>query len=513
MPVWSQALLRFGDGQFYAEIGVGTPPQQVAVTLDTGSSNLWLPSTNCTSVGCQLHRRFDGRRSVTYERDTLDVSIRYGSGEVSGVLSRDTVTVGGFGVSRQAFVEVTSADATELAFSPSFGVLGLGYPSASIGSDGNGSTAVFDSLMRQASLDAPLFALLLDRRLGRSVLHMGGIDGRYAREPMRWAASHPVRGWWALSLTHVRVGGRELRVGCSDAAPCTAVVDSGTSLLAAPAAAARALVAALGVRDDCEAVGELSLTLELRADRGGEGEGEGEDGGGGGGRVVLVFGADELVLRKDEYEMGEPPGGGAAATAAAAAVGRSGGAGSGAGGGSDGWAQSLVEPEALLATIPTVRAVPRCRPAVAAMDVAPAADDEDATSGGSGSDGHDGGDTGAGSRGGSNAAARPPPPPPPPPPPVFVLGSLLLSRYYVAFDRGGDRVGFATAAVDPPDAPPVETGAATAAPTPSSGSRTQFEQMIATMGASAAGRGGYDDGGLPTADSAAVVGGASELFW
>ena len=494
-----QALLRFGDGQFYAEIGVGTPPQQVAVTLDTGSSNLWLPSTNCTSVGCRLHRRFDGRRSATYERDTLDVSIRFGSGEVTGVLSRDTVTVGGFGVSRQAFVEVTSADATELAFSPSFGVLGLGYPSASIGSDGNGSTAVFDSLMHQAGLDAPVFALLLDRRLGRSVLHMGGIDGRYAREPMRWAVARPERGWWALSLSRIRVGGRELRVGCSDAAPCTAVVDSGTSLLAAPSAATRALVAALGVRDDCEAVGELSLTLELQADRGGEGS-DGGDGGEGGGRVVLVAGADELVLRRDEYEMGELPGGGGMA---AAAAGQSDGAVDGGGGGSNGWAQSLVEPEALLANIPTVRAVPRCRPAVAAMDVPPAAADADAANGGGG--------TGAGPRGSSNAEATPPPPPPPPPPPVFVLGSLLLSRYYVAFDRGRDRIGFAAAAVDPPDELPVEAGVTTATPTSSSGSRTQFEQMIATMGASAAGRGGYDDGGVQPADSTAEPS-SRELF-
>ena len=36
MPLLSQALVRFGDGQFYAEIGVGTPPQQVAVSAAVG---------------------------------------------------------------------------------------------------------------------------------------------------------------------------------------------------------------------------------------------------------------------------------------------------------------------------------------------------------------------------------------------------------------------------------------------------------------------------------------------
>ena len=47
-----------------------------------------------TSISCRLHRRFDGRLSSSYQRDELDVSITFGSGEVSGVLSHDAVAVG-----------------------------------------------------------------------------------------------------------------------------------------------------------------------------------------------------------------------------------------------------------------------------------------------------------------------------------------------------------------------------------------------------------------------------------
>ena len=214
-----QPLQVFGDGQFYTEIRVGTPPQRLAVTLDTGSGNLWLPSVNCTSISCRLHRRFDGRLSSSYQRDELDVSITFGSGEVSGVLSHDAVAVGGVAISRQAFVEVLRSESTELAFGPSFGVLGLGYPSAAV----NGSMPLFDSLVQQARL-APVFALFLDREHGsRAVLHLGGTDPRYASAPHQWAAASPVRGWWALSLVGVRVGGRSLRA-CSAAAPCVAVV-------------------------------------------------------------------------------------------------------------------------------------------------------------------------------------------------------------------------------------------------------------------------------------------------
>ncbi|KAG1741534.1 putative aspartyl-proteinase [Suillus paluster] len=83
----SVPLTHFMNAQYYTEIELGTPPQSFKVILDTGSSNLWVPSSECTSVACESHAKYDSNASSTYKANGSEFSIQYGSGSMDGYMS------------------------------------------------------------------------------------------------------------------------------------------------------------------------------------------------------------------------------------------------------------------------------------------------------------------------------------------------------------------------------------------------------------------------------------------
>ena len=84
--------------------------------LDTGSSNLWVPSTKCSSIACFLHAKYDSSSSSTYKKNGTEFKIQYGSGSMEGFVSNDKLTIGDLEINSQDFAEATKEPGLAFAF-------------------------------------------------------------------------------------------------------------------------------------------------------------------------------------------------------------------------------------------------------------------------------------------------------------------------------------------------------------------------------------------------------------
>ncbi|KAG8218870.1 Asp-domain-containing protein [Butyriboletus roseoflavus] len=232
-------LRDFMNAQYYTEIALGTPAQSFKVILDTGSSNLWVPSTGCTSIACFLHAKYDSTSSGSYKANGSDFSIQYGSGSMEGFVSQDTLTIGDLSVHGQDFAEATKEPGLAFAFGKFDGIFGLAYDTISV----NGIVPPFYNMINQGLLDEPVFSF----RLGPSEddggeALFGGVDyaayvGEISYAPLRRKA------YWEVDLEKVAFGDDVLELDNTGAA-----IDTGTSLIALPTDVAEMLNTQIGAQ-------------------------------------------------------------------------------------------------------------------------------------------------------------------------------------------------------------------------------------------------------------------------
>ncbi|KAK9706390.1 hypothetical protein RND81_07G121100 [Saponaria officinalis] len=247
------ALKNYMDAQYFGEIGIGTPPQKFTVVFDTGSSNLWVPSSKCYfSIACYFHSYYKSRASRTYKKRKY-AAIKYGTGAISGFFSKDNVEVGDVIVKNQEFIEATSEPGIIFAVAHFDGILGLGFQEISVGN----AVPVWNNMIKQGLIKEPVFSFWLNRNPqaeeGGEIV-FGGVD------PNHFLGTHtyaPVtrKGYWQFDMGDVLIGGKTTGY-CSGG--CAAIADSGTSLLAGPTAIITQInhaIRASGVRNnECKAV-------------------------------------------------------------------------------------------------------------------------------------------------------------------------------------------------------------------------------------------------------------------
>ncbi|KAI7851545.1 aspartic peptidase domain-containing protein [Circinella umbellata] len=217
-----QVSYQNGSG-YYGAISLGNPPQEFNVVFDTGSADLWVVSSKCTTVDiCYNHRKYITADSTTYNVDEnkRSIDVWYGTGHISARLGHDTVNLANGAIEIK---DQVVADATVLSRdfigSPFDGIFGLGLEDLSSSPK---YLPPFYTMMEQGMVHEPLFAFYTQANMGE--IDFGGID------PSRYKGSiHYVdvidNKFWMVEMDSFRYS-NGIKGGSRNV-----IIDSGTTLI------------------------------------------------------------------------------------------------------------------------------------------------------------------------------------------------------------------------------------------------------------------------------------------
>lgn len=122
--------------------------------LDTGASSTWVMGGQCKSAPCQIHNTFGPADSSTYLVATGTFTNSYGTGNVSGTLVKDDMTVAG--VKLPMTFGVADIVSDHFNYFPIDGILGLSLRFAT-------QPTFLQTLVASRQLKNNLFAISLAR--------------------------------------------------------------------------------------------------------------------------------------------------------------------------------------------------------------------------------------------------------------------------------------------------------------------------------------------------------------
>lgn len=216
------------DSFYYAPVAFGTPPQTMALILDTGSSDTWLVSDRCQATACADISRFATIQSTTFALSNLPWALQYGKGEANGTLVSDRVELGGAVVDSLTF-GIASDIADGVVSPPASGLMGMGRQELS----GFGVTPFWQVLAELHAIQ-PIFSFQLARdptaqtleiQAPGGIFTLGELDATQYTGPINWVNVTPGSIYWDIQLDAVTTLGHKTDYTLNN---LTAVIDTGT---------------------------------------------------------------------------------------------------------------------------------------------------------------------------------------------------------------------------------------------------------------------------------------------
>ncbi|KAI0334716.1 protease [Cubamyces sp. BRFM 1775] len=220
------------DSEWAGNITIGTPPQTFFIDFDTGSSDLWVPSSACNDT-CTGKALYAASKSSTSARKDGTFQIEYGDGSsTSGPIYTDTVTVGGIKATKQYFSAVTT-ESPEFVGDPADGILGLAFPAIS----NLGQDPFFVTAFKQKHAARDEFAFKLNTT--GSELHIGGVNTALYKGSFEYHNLSSDIGYWQIGNAKALINGESAVSGFET------IIDSGTTIMYGPPDAVKKVYAAV----------------------------------------------------------------------------------------------------------------------------------------------------------------------------------------------------------------------------------------------------------------------------
>eukprot|EP01094_Clydonella_sp_ATCC50884_P005240 TRINITY_DN14188_c0_g1_i1.p2 TRINITY_DN14188_c0_g1~~TRINITY_DN14188_c0_g1_i1.p2 ORF type:complete len:369 (+),score=134.80 TRINITY_DN14188_c0_g1_i1:26-1108(+) len=249
-----QTLVNVQSTEYFGAVTIGTPAQTFYCIMDTGSSNVWVPSASCTDSGCQGKNMYFHNASSTYKANGEKIEIHYGTGSMEGYLDYDNVGVAGVVVNQQEFAEATTL-ADFFAGTPFDGIFGLAYQSISA----DHVPTWFDDAVEQGLIGDSVFSFFLGSQPGvnNSALILGGTDSQYYTGPINYYPLYLDLGdYYMITFDGISINGNPISTNCGSSG-CRAIVDTGTSVLLGPRKEVSEILSTLNIAKDCSNLNSL----------------------------------------------------------------------------------------------------------------------------------------------------------------------------------------------------------------------------------------------------------------
>ncbi|KAI8141665.1 rhizopuspepsin 4 precursor [Fennellomyces sp. T-0311] len=240
------------DIEYYGTVSIGSPPQELKLNFDTGSSDLWFASSGCFSCGI-FRTQFRPFLSRTFNRTHGHWSITYGDGShASGTVGYDTVDLGGFSIDQQV-LQLATRRSKVFNECPTDGILGLGFNS--IATLPNILTPM-DNLIRQNLIDKPIFSVYFGKKSegGGGELLFGDYNPKHIAGNLSTVPVDNSQGFWGVTIQSLNTTNTTI------AENIHAIVDTGTTLLVFPDNVAHALANKYNATDNYD--GTFKITCD-----------------------------------------------------------------------------------------------------------------------------------------------------------------------------------------------------------------------------------------------------------